>query len=193
MKELSIKSSVPRWFQENCRTPFINKFVDQKEVHCVRYFLKNLSQTGISNALASSSKSDTWQPCGQQATQMYKLETTAHKIAFKKISRNMNSGQNVCEGENTVQLWVLLTLILLTWTKWWAPASASKWRMGFNSAFKGLNPVQNLHKSSYFCMIHLCTFLGFFLSGVPSKKCVKYSSFLQLKANQQNPLTAGPS
>jgi hypothetical protein len=32
-----------------------------------------------------------------------------------------------------------LTLILLTWTKWWAPASASKWRMGFNSAFKGLS------------------------------------------------------
>jgi hypothetical protein len=32
----------------------------------------------------------------------------------------------------------LLTLILLTSTKWWAPASASKWRMGFNSAFKGL-------------------------------------------------------
>jgi hypothetical protein len=33
---------------------------------------------------------------------------------------------------------IKLTLILLTWTKWWAPASASKWRMGFNSAFKGL-------------------------------------------------------
>jgi hypothetical protein len=32
----------------------------------------------------------------------------------------------------------ILTLILLTWTKWWVPASASKWRMGFNSAFKGL-------------------------------------------------------
>jgi hypothetical protein len=32
-----------------------------------------------------------------------------------------------------------LTLILLTSTKWWAPASASKWRMGFNPAFKGLN------------------------------------------------------
>jgi hypothetical protein len=31
-----------------------------------------------------------------------------------------------------------LTLILLTWTKWWTPARASKWRMGFNSAFKGL-------------------------------------------------------
>jgi hypothetical protein len=32
----------------------------------------------------------------------------------------------------------LLTLILLTWTKWRAPTNASKWRMGFNSAFKGL-------------------------------------------------------
>jgi hypothetical protein len=31
-----------------------------------------------------------------------------------------------------------LTFNLLTWTKWWAPASASKWRMEFNSAFKGL-------------------------------------------------------
>jgi hypothetical protein len=31
-----------------------------------------------------------------------------------------------------------LTLILLTSTKWWAPASGSKWQMGFNSTFKGL-------------------------------------------------------
>ena len=31
-----------------------------------------------------------------------------------------------------------LTLILLTWTVWRAPTNASKWRMGFNSAFKGL-------------------------------------------------------
>jgi hypothetical protein len=30
-----------------------------------------------------------------------------------------------------------LTLNLLAWTKWWAPASASKWRMGFNSASNG--------------------------------------------------------
>jgi hypothetical protein len=32
-----------------------------------------------------------------------------------------------------------LTLILLTSTKWWAPASARKWQMVFNSAFKGLS------------------------------------------------------
>jgi hypothetical protein len=31
-----------------------------------------------------------------------------------------------------------LTLILLTWRIWWAPNEASKWQMGFNSAFKGL-------------------------------------------------------
>jgi len=31
-----------------------------------------------------------------------------------------------------------LTLILLTWRKWWNPNNASKWQMGFNSAFKGL-------------------------------------------------------
>ena len=31
-----------------------------------------------------------------------------------------------------------LTLILLTWRKWWAPNNASKWQMGFNSGFKGL-------------------------------------------------------
>ena len=31
-----------------------------------------------------------------------------------------------------------LTLILLTWRKWLTPNNASKWQMGFNSAFKGL-------------------------------------------------------
>jgi len=32
-----------------------------------------------------------------------------------------------------------LTLILLMWRRWWTPNNASKWQMGFNSAFKGLN------------------------------------------------------
>jgi len=31
-----------------------------------------------------------------------------------------------------------LTLTLLTWRIWWAPNNASRWQMGFNSAFKGL-------------------------------------------------------
>jgi len=32
----------------------------------------------------------------------------------------------------------ILTLVLLTWRIWWAPNNASKWQMGFNSAFKFL-------------------------------------------------------
>jgi hypothetical protein len=35
-----------------------------------------------------------------------------------------------------------LTLILLTWRIWWAPNNASRWQMGFNSAFKGLKKFQ---------------------------------------------------
>jgi len=31
-----------------------------------------------------------------------------------------------------------LTLILLTWIKWWALNNASRQQMGFNSGFKGL-------------------------------------------------------
>jgi len=32
-----------------------------------------------------------------------------------------------------------LTLILLTWRIWWAFNNASRWQMGFNLVFKGLN------------------------------------------------------
>jgi len=34
-----------------------------------------------------------------------------------------------------------LTLILLTWRKWWTPNNATKWQMGFNSAFKVLTII----------------------------------------------------
>jgi hypothetical protein len=34
---------------------------------------------------------------------------------------------------------ILFTLYLLMWRVWWAPNNASKWQMGFNSAFKGLS------------------------------------------------------
>ena len=37
-----------------------------------------------------------------------------------------------------------LTLILLTWRKWWTN-NASKWQMGFNSMFKGLMLLLYLH------------------------------------------------
>ena len=40
-----------------------------------------------------------------------------------------------------------LNLILLRWRKWWAPNNASRWRMGFNSAFKGLNTLLQSYQS----------------------------------------------
>ena len=42
------------------------------------------------------------------------------------------------EGKLGLILLSCLTLTLLMWTIWRAPTNASKWRMGFNSAFKGL-------------------------------------------------------
>ena len=37
-----------------------------------------------------------------------------------------------------------LTIILLTWRKWWAN-NASKWQMGFNSGFKALKQKRSIH------------------------------------------------
>jgi hypothetical protein len=51
----------------------------------------------------------------------------------------------------------VLTLILLTWTKWRAPTNASKWRMGFNSAFKGL--ISTHYK--YVKLLHKIVFQAF--------------------------------
>jgi hypothetical protein len=42
------------------------------------------------------------------------------------------------------------TLILLTWRKWSTPNNASKWQMGFNSAFKGLNSSTKIVKYTYY-------------------------------------------
>jgi len=41
-------------------------------------------------------------------------------------------------GRRCRKLLMTLTLILLMWKIWWAANNASKWRMGFNLAFKGL-------------------------------------------------------
>ena len=40
-----------------------------------------------------------------------------------------------------------LTLKPLTWNIWWAPNNTSRWQMGFNSVFKGLNKYS--HSACY--------------------------------------------
>jgi len=52
--------------------------------------------------------------------------------------------------EQLKYLGTTLTLILLTWRIWWASNNASRWQMGFNSAFKGLinqNSIQHKIKN----------------------------------------------
>ena len=40
-----------------------------------------------------------------------------------------------------------LTLNPITWKIWWAPNNASRWQMGFNSAFKGLRSTPSFTSS----------------------------------------------
>ena len=40
--------------------------------------------------------------------------------------------------DNSAPTWRILTLILLTWRIWWDSNNASRWQIGFNSAFKEL-------------------------------------------------------
>jgi hypothetical protein len=56
---------------------------------------------------------------------------------YAKLKRNFIATKRVAKS-------CALTLILLTWRKWWAPNNASKQHMGFNSAFKGLIQLQFL-------------------------------------------------
>jgi hypothetical protein len=71
-----------------------------------------------------------------------------------------------------------LTLILLTWRIWWASSYVSKWQMGFNSAFRGLNKNMNtdfpshsahdLHREPYLVLDGLLTCAAYFDSTVNS-------------------------
>ena len=72
---------------------------------------------------------------------LFRLSYTAHlswgyKINFCPTSPLWGSHINPLNAD--------LTLFLLTWKLWWAPNNANRWQMGFNSAFKGLNPVCHL-------------------------------------------------
>jgi len=65
-----------------------------------------------------------------------------------------------------------LTLILLTWRIWWAPNNASKWQMGFNSAFKGLTVKTaefGILKIHAHCIGILCIHQNWFLMHSVSK------------------------
>jgi len=58
-----------------------------------------------------------------------RLETGYSEREFNDFLQSLHTNTGI----------IPLTLILLTWRIWWAPNNASKWQMGFNSAFKGFN------------------------------------------------------
>ena len=69
------------------------------------------------------------------------------KYLITNFSYNVTHLDNdrwIVHGPNSAQytVWKILTLILLTRRIWWAPYNASKWQMGFNSAFKGLKSMR---------------------------------------------------
>ena len=80
-----------------------------------------------------------------------------------------------------------LTLILLTWTKWWAPTNASKWRMGFNSAFKGLIYEENQWITVVIPMIIDIINLGVLAEDLPAP------AFLLARSRISVPLVIRPS
>ena len=67
---------------------------------------------------------------------LYLLVGNCITLVFKKVKLK-------------ITLFISLTLILLTWRIWWAPTNANKWRMGFNSAFKGLRKMAGFGTSVF--------------------------------------------
>ena len=68
----------------------------------------------------------------------YKLSEDFAKSYFHKYWTEIHDVYTTWK-RNVCGFIVTLTLILLMWRIGWAPNNASKWQMGFNSAFKGLN------------------------------------------------------
>ena len=78
-----------------------------------------------------------------QEAAVAQYETPSQNFALglrKTTKKKLFNIASICVKDSCI----ILTLTLLTWTIWRAPTNASKWRMEFNSAFKGL--TQKIHK-----------------------------------------------
>jgi len=77
---------------------------------------------------------------------------------------------------NTVQI---LTLNSLTWKIWWAHNNASRWQMGFNSAFRGLKRVHICYAFMLWTVIKSVTHIHqihVYFSELHKQKCATFSS-----------------
>jgi len=60
-----------------------------------------------------------------------------------------------------------LTLAPLTWRIWWDPNNASRWQMGFNSAFKGLKYKFKLCNAHLWKLMYEYVWLMFHFNNIP--------------------------
>ena len=67
------------------------------------------------------------------------VSTPTRLSSWRYIQRRTTKEKYVKDVQVSYKQYRELTLILRTWRIWWAPNYASKWQMGFNSVFKGLN------------------------------------------------------
>jgi len=67
------------------------------------------------------------------------FKASALGYGYVRARTDTTQQTSICLGIHCRNVWLHLTLILLTWRIWWDPNNASKWQMGFNSTFKGLN------------------------------------------------------
>jgi hypothetical protein len=77
---------------------------------------------------------------------------------FSPISVNVDQNCNI---SILFQIsWInSLTLVQLSSRIWRAPNNAGKWRMGFNSEFKGLSQVYFYYKLLFDCSVNVIVFL----------------------------------
>jgi len=95
---------------------------------------------------------------GQVLSNLVQWNKHLRNFFFRILNLGCTSKPTVCSAgsysiqnlkisysENVVVVSIsYLTLILLTWRICWAPNNASRWRMGFKSAFKGLKKRANI-------------------------------------------------
>ena len=81
--------------------------------------------------------------CVSRSHNLFQYYPAFHTCVFVlEVISSFHSPYLQCMRAFVFSLWLItiihLTLILLTWRMWWVPNNASKWQMGFNSAFKEL-------------------------------------------------------
>ena len=86
-----------------------------------------------------------------------RLRVPASNTTSRKVTKGLKPGL-FCQTYTAEErlCCTKLTLMLLTWRIWWAPNNASKWQVGFNSAFKGLNLILSRRSRNKVCHTDRC-------------------------------------